>query len=260
MLTVAGAPAEAFVEDFDDTSLNESVWSPHYLPMWSSRDQTRASYRIVDSALTLDIPVDHGLWCAEEHPAPLRLSGIQSGNHSGPVGSDLGQQPIFPGQRVREEQERLEGLLISEGFLEVRCRMVLSHRSMAAFWICGFEDSPQDSGEICVTEIFGKDVEPGVSAEVGMGIKPIYDPRLSQDFTAPRLPIDVAGWHTYAVQWDFAEAVFSVDGQVIRTCPSPPAYPMQLMVAVFDFPDDSVGGDDHLVPELVVDRLTARAR
>jgi hypothetical protein len=30
---------------------------------------------------------------------------------------------------------------------------------------------------------------------------------------------------------------------------------MQTMLAVFDFPDRSVGADDQLVPELVVDRL-----
>jgi hypothetical protein len=30
---------------------------------------------------------------------------------------------------------------------------------------------------------------------------------------------------------------------------------MQMMVAVFDFPERSGGSDVHLVPELVVDRL-----
>jgi hypothetical protein len=30
---------------------------------------------------------------------------------------------------------------------------------------------------------------------------------------------------------------------------------MQLMIAVFDFPEWSVGDDDHLVPRLVVDRV-----
>jgi hypothetical protein len=47
-----------------------------------------------------------------------------------------------------------------------------------------------------------------------------------------------------------------VDGESVRRCPRPPDYPMQSMVAVFDFPDRSVGDDDHLVAELVVDRLT----
>ena len=35
----------------------------------------------------------------------------------------------------------------------------------------------------------------------------------------------------------------------------PPTYAMQAMIAVYDFPGWSVGGDDHLVPELVVDHV-----
>jgi beta-glucanase (GH16 family) len=127
---------------------------------------------------------------------------------------------------------------------------------MAALWLCGFEQQPNECGEICVTEVFGKDVFPGESAEVGVGLKQIRDPDLTQDFAAPRLPVDVAEFHTYAVRWDAGEAVFSVDGQEVRTCPSPPTYPLQVMVAVFDFPEWSAGDDHHLVPELVVDRIS----
>ena len=61
--------------------------------------------------------------------------------------------------------------------------------------------------------------------------------------------------HLYAVDWDEAEATFTVDGVVVRRCLRPPTYPMQLMIAVFDFPEWSEGDDDHLVPRLVVDRV-----
>jgi hypothetical protein len=47
-----------------------------------------------------------------------------------------------------------------------------------------------------------------------------------------------------------------VNAEEVHRCPRPPTYPMQLMVAVFDFPEWSVGGDDLLVPELVVDRIS----
>ena len=93
---------------------------------------------------------------------------------------------------------------------------------MAAFWLCGFEKEPDHCGEICVVEVFGKDVVPGESAEVGVGLKQIRDPRLTDDFAAPRLPIDVAGFHDYAVRWDADEAVFSVDGEEVRRCAGPP--------------------------------------
>lgn len=245
----------AFAEDFDGPDLDESVWLPHYLPVWSSRASTAATYSVRDSCLTLSIPPDQGLWCGDLHTPPMRVSGIQSGNFSGPVGSTVGQQPFLPAQTVREEQDTLRGFLPTGGHLEMRCRMTISPRSMAAFWLVGFEDRPERCGEICVVEVFGRSVEPGASAEVGMGLHAFRDPELTEDFAAPRLPVDVAGFHTYAVDWDADEAVFGVDGMEVRRCPRPPTYPMQLMLGVFDFLEWSTGDDDHLVPELVIDRI-----
>ena len=248
---------ECFAEEFDGTTLDESVWLPHYLPAWSSRVATAASWRMDDSCLTLDIPPGHGLWCAGVHEPPVRVSGIQSGNFSGPVGSVTGQQPFLERQIVREAQPRFEGYLPAGGHLEIRCRMELSPRSMAAFWLVGFEDEPNRCGEICVVEVFGSSIDPARSAEVGMGLHAFRDPALAEDFAAPRLPLDVEELHTYAVDWDPDEARFSVDGEPIRVCPRPPTYPLQLMLAVFDFPERS-DGDDHLVPSLVVDWIRGR--
>ena len=190
-----------------------------------------------DGRLRLDIPVDQGLWCPDQHETPLRASGIASGAHSGPVGSTVGGQPFLDGQTVREEQPRLEGWLPSGGEVAVRCRMEISPRSMAAVWLSGFEETPEQSGEICLVEVFGKDLEPGRSAEVGMGFKTFRDPDLAQDFAAPRLPIDVADRHDYAVQLGRRRGGVHPRRRDVRTCRSPPAYPLQLMLAVFDFPE-----------------------
>ena len=83
----------------------------------------------------------------------------------------------------------------------MRARMTLSPRSMAAWWMVGFEDRPERCAEICVFEVFGDAVEPGRSAAVGMGLHPFRDPAVTDDFAAPRLPIDVAAFHDYAVRW-----------------------------------------------------------
>lgn len=239
-------------DDFDGDRLDTTVWLPHYLPAWSSRAATTASWSVSDSLLTLRVPRGHGLWCPDEHDGPLRVSGMMSGNHSGPVGSTSGQQPIRPGQRVREEQPEFRGHLQSSGTVAVRCRMALSPRSMAALWLVGWEAVPEESAEICVVEIFGRSIGDD-GCEVGMGLHSFRDPHVPEDFAAPRLAIDPAAMHTYAVRWDAAEAVFSVDGDEVRRCPGPPTYDLQLMVAVFDFPDWSTGADDDLEPELVVD-------
>lgn len=239
-----------FRDDFEGDGLDPSVWDPHYLPHWSSRAETAARHRVSHSRLRLWIPPGQPLWCADQHPTPLRVSGIASGAHSGPVGSAVGGQRFLEGQQVREEQPRLEGWLPTRGSLAVVCRMELTSRSMAAVWLSGFEESPEDSGELCLVEVFGKDRVPRRSAEVGMGVKRLHDPRLEQDFEAPRLPIDVGQWHEYAVQWDDQLAQFSVDGEHVRTCRRPPTYPLQVMMAVFDFPDWE---GDAAVPALEVD-------
>ena len=46
----------AFHDDFDGPGLDTEVWVPHYLPMWSSRAESAATYAIGDSELRLSIP------------------------------------------------------------------------------------------------------------------------------------------------------------------------------------------------------------
>lgn len=94
-----------FEDDFDGSTLDTDVWLPHDLPAWSSRRATAAMYEIRDSCLVLSIPPEQGLWLPDEHTPALRVSGIQSGNFSGPVGSTIGQQPWRHGAIVREAQE-----------------------------------------------------------------------------------------------------------------------------------------------------------
>jgi hypothetical protein len=245
-----------FVDDFDGDELDLGVWSPYYLPQWSSRAETAATYELKDSCLHLTIPPDQGLWCADDHQPALRVSAIQSGSFSGPVGSTIGQQPFRAGQLVREEQEPFWGWTPQYGEIELRARAVVSPRSMVALWLVGLEDRPERCAEICVTEIFGKSVRK-VSAEVGMGLHSFRDVSVPEDFEAVRLPLDIEQFHSYAVQWSPERADFLVDGELVRTCPSPPAYPMQLMLAVFDFPDWD-GPADH-TPEFVIDHIRGRS-
>jgi hypothetical protein len=51
---------------------------------------------------------------------------------------------------------------------------------------------------------------------------------------------------------------FLVDGRHVKTVEQAPAYPMQMMVAVFDFPDKAPHADH--VPELAVDYVRGVSR
>ena len=244
----------SFRDDFDGGRLDTDVWVPHYLPQWSSRAHSAATYAVVDSELRLTIPTDQGLWCADEHDPPLRVSGVQSGVYSGEVGSTVGQQPFREGLVVREHQPAQWGWTPEYGRLEVRARMDLSPRSMASVWMVGLEDRPERCGEICVFEVFGD-----APTAVGMGIHAFRDPSLTEEFDAPRLAIDIGEHHVYAADWRPGRVDFLVDGQHVKTVRQAPAYPVQMMVAVFDFPgrDDAAEHADH-VPELAVDYVAGR--
>ncbi len=123
----------------------------------------------------------------------------------------------------------------------------------------GLEDRPERSAEICVAEMFGNAVVPGETTAVGMGLHPFRDPEVTEDFEAVPLPHDLADFHTYAVDWTADTAHFLVDGTLVRSCPRPPAYPLQMMLAVFDFPETATA-DDDLEPAFVVDHLRGYRR
>ena len=124
----------------------------------------------------------------------------------------------------------------------MRARAVVSPRSMVSLWMVGLEEVPERSAEICVMEAFGDAVVPGESSAVGMGLHPFRDPDVREDFEAVRLPLDLAEFHTYACDWTSDRVDHLVDGEVVRRTEGPPRYPLQLMLAVFDFPNRSVGG------------------
>jgi hypothetical protein len=259
--TISGVTgSNGFFDDFDAPRLDTDVWVPHYLPMWSSRAETAATYTLAGSELRLTIPPEQGLWCPEDHQ-PLRVSGIQSGVFSGPVGSTIGQQPVREGALVREFQPTQWGWTPEYGLLEVRARMDLSPHSMAAVWMVGLEDEATRCAEICIFEVFGDAIETGAAgptAAVGMGLHPFRDPAITDEFATPRIAIDVAEPHVYAADWRPGRVDFLVDDQHVRTVHQAPAYPMQMMVAVFDFPAKAASSaDPRHVPHLAVDYVRA---
>ena len=99
----------AFLDHFDGPDLDRDSWLPHYLPHWSSRAASAATYAVEESELRLTIPTGQGLWCEGDHEPPLRVSGIQSGVFSGEVGSTRGQQPYRDGCACASTSRRTGG-------------------------------------------------------------------------------------------------------------------------------------------------------
>ena len=245
-----------FEETFESDTLYLDRWLPYYLPHWSSRRRSAARYAVGGGTLRLLIEADQEPWCPE-FDGQVRVSSLQTGEFAGPVGSPVGQHRFTPEAVVREAQPNARLYTPQYGWIELRARASADPRAMVALWMIGYEDEPDRSAEICVCEIFGRDVAPD-EAGVGMGVHPFGDPRISDDFSRVTVPIDACEFHVYAADWTPDRITFFVDGEVMKTVDQSPAYPMQLMLSLYEFPqadDDNVTGT--YPKEFVVDYVRA---
>jgi hypothetical protein len=223
-----------FHDEFDGPGLDESKWLPWYLPQWSSRERSRARYSLADGALTLTIDPDQPPWCPEFDGA-VKCSSLQTGLFAGPIGSRIGQHRFADGLTVREEQPTVRAYVPRFGYFELRARATLGPDHLAAMWLIGFEESPEDSGEITVMEIFGRNVTPA-GTRLGHGIKRVNDPRLKHEFHEDLLPFDPGDYHLYAAEWTPEGVVFFLDNRKLGAVTQSPAYPMQVMLNVYELP------------------------
>jgi hypothetical protein len=232
MSRAAPAPS-AFRDGFETGRLDPARWVAGYLPQWTTPDRSAARYVFDDGRFALEITPDTQPWCPD-HDGDVRVSSIQTGVRSGPAGSADGQHRFADGVTVVTPQEERRLYTPLHGRISLRARGLSDPRAMVALWMIGFEDVPDDSGEICVMEVFGRDVAPGRAA-VGMGVHPHHDPRLRDDFERVPLELDVTEPHDYAADWRPDGIDWSVDGRIVRRTAQSPGYPMQLMLGLYAF-------------------------
>lgn len=236
-------------ERFDGPALDEGRWWPFYTPHWSSRDASAARWRVGAGGLQLRVDEDTVPW-APDLDGDLRVSHLQTGQFSGPVGSAIGQHRFRSGLVVREEQPEHRGWLVQHGVIEVRLAAVRHPDAMVAFWPIGFEEQPDDSGELCVAEIFGADLDDD-GGWVGVGVKPQNDPRLHEDFEKIRVDGDLTDFHDYAVEWSPQRVRFFIDGRWVKTVEQSIDYPVQLMLEVYEFPRADGTRDTAALPHVL---------
>jgi hypothetical protein len=226
----------AFEDNFDGDALDRSRWLPYYLPQWSSREAAAARYRLGDGVLRLLIEADQQPWCPE-FDGQTRVSSLQTGVFAGPVGSAVGQSRFRPDLVVRQAQPAARLYTPQYGLFELRAKAVDDPRCMVALWMIGYEDRPERSAEICICEIFGRDVTAG-SMGVGMGLRPFGDPAIRDSFSVETLDMDPEAFHVYAAEWTPERVTFLVDHRPVKVVEQSPAYPMQFMLGIYEFPDD----------------------
>ena len=229
--------ALAVDEQFEGDDLDDTRWFPYYTPHWSSRAATRARYEVSGGTLKLRIDADTPRW-SPEFDGDVRVSHLQTGQFSGPVGSGVGQHRFRRGLVVREAQDEERLWLPHFGVIEARVRGIRHPSAMVALWPIGFEDEPRDCGELCIFEIFGSELD-DEGGLVGVGVKPQNDPRLELDFEKVRVDGDLTEFHDYAVEWLPDRVRFFVDGRLVKTVEQAIRYPVQLMLDVYELPTDA---------------------
>jgi len=229
-----------FEDNFSTLDLDLTKWFPYYLPQWKSRESAKAFYRLDGNHLNLTIEEDQKPW-APEHNGEIRVSNFQTGVFAGPVGSPIGQHRFKDDLLVQEEQETLAHYTPTFGLIELRAKAIRDPECLVAFWMIGFENDPADSAEICIMEIFSKEIN-NDGALVGVGVKSHHDPRTTEDFSKVSVNIDVCDWHTYSVEWGPETIAFYLDGICIKTVHQSIKYAMQLMLNIYEFSRNSGSG------------------
>ncbi|MEN9620592.1 MAG: hypothetical protein RL499_785 [Actinomycetota bacterium] len=231
------SPYELVVDErFTGPELDLARWVPHYLPQWSYPERSAARYSLGPDGLTLRINHDQPAW-SPEYDGDLRVSNLQTGVRSGAVGSGSGQHPFREGLVVRTAQPGRRLWMPHYGLIEVNLRPSTHPRALTALWLIGFEHVPEQSGEVCVTEVFGRDIRPDGSALVGLGIHPFGDPALRDDFAQVPVVHDVRLDSTYSVEWMSGSTRFFVNDDLVAEVDQSPDYPLQLMLNLYELPD-----------------------
>jgi hypothetical protein len=224
-----------FDEAFTEPALDPGRWVPHYLPHWTTPERSAARYELRPGVLRLRIDADQPAWRVED--GELRVSNIQTGTFSGPLGSPIGQHRHRPDLGVSTPQPTRRLYTPSSGLLEAVLRASPDPTCMLALWLVGFEEeSPEQSGEICVAELFGSAIGARRSS-VRIGVKGHNDPRLRDDMQDVAPDLDATAWHTYGAEWTAERVRFFVDDHLVRSVPQGIDYPLQVMVDLFEFPE-----------------------
>jgi hypothetical protein len=242
--TFPEVPARApdFHDDFASPTLRDDRWVADYLPHWTTPERSRARYELTgDSGIRLLIEEDQLDW--REEDAPLRVSNLQTGVFSGPLGSRRGTHRHRPdGLAVRTETPERLLWAPTSGRVDVTVSASVDDNCMLAAWLVGAENlSPQHSGEICIFEIDAAAIGRS-ETRARTGLKAHGDESLVTDMAEIVVPLDASRAHTWSVVWGPGGTVIGCEGVVVRHLPLAPDYPMILMLDLFEIgPRDASG-------------------
>lgn len=223
--------------DIDDDLrvLDPGRWIARYLPHWTTPERSAARFAVTPDGLELRIDADQPDWRPED--GPLRVSNLQTAEHSGPVGSEIGTHPHRAGLAVRTETPTRVLWAPTGGRIELTVTPSVDSGCMTAFWLVGTEhESAGDgagSGEICVFEIDAESIGPE-ETRARVGVKAHRDPALRTAMTEVVVPFGAGARQRWTVAWDAGGIRIACADQVVHRSDQVLADPLQLMIDLFE--------------------------
>ena len=217
-----------------------------------------ASYHLADSCLVLDLPVGQPLWCPGGAPvSAARVGDAERAASPGRSAAPSASRRSSPASRCGRSSSASRASWPTG----VTSRSAAAWTSRRARWRrCGWSAS-RTSRSAAARSAWSRSSATRCgdgSAEVGRAEEAARPGPGARLRGAPARP---STWPTSTPTRSTGTprtAVFSVDGTEVRRCARPPAYPLQVMLAVFDFPEWSTGADEHLEPSLTIDWISHR--
>ena len=240
-----------FDDEFKSATLDKSKWLPYYMPQWCSRKTSATNYELGGDRLILKIDHDQAPWPPQASEG-LKVSSLQTGVYSGPMGSKLGQHRIQEQWTVKEAQEITRLFTPQYGYFEIRAKALANTNNLCALWMIGFEEVPEQSAEICIMEVNGAQIEANRAVN-GYGIKAFNDPNIETEFFQDSFEMDATGFNIYAADWQPDYVDFYLNNQKVKRVNQSPNYPMQLMLNIYEFTSEKKETDDAYPKKFEVD-------
>lgn len=228
------------IERFEHPALSPALWIPYYLPHWVTLESAAARFDVSDHGLALRIDADQAPWRPTD--GDFRVSHVQTAHRDGQhrVGTDLEIVTPRPARDLWTARA---------GAVEVVASASSDPTCMLGVWLLGVESgSPEHSGEICIAEVFGREVG-SASSTVRLGVKAHHDPHLVDEVLDVPLPFDASLPHAYGARWDRTGCEITVDGTVVHRTDQVLGYPLQLMIDLWEFPEEGASRDADGYPK-----------
>lgn len=220
------------IEDRFADGPDPRLWIDSYLPHWTTPERARARYSRRSEGLVLHIDADQPDWRTAD--APLRVSNLQTGSFSGPLGSTRGTHRHRPDGLTVQTPTPLQLLWApAAGRVDIEVSASRDPDCMLAAWLVGTEHrDPRESGEVCIFEIDARESGDGWTARTG--IKAHHDERLTTRMTQVSLPFDASTPHVWTAIWGDDETIIGCNGEIVQRVPQAPDYPLFLLIDLFE--------------------------